>query len=108
MQIQIQQESDVIVRLFRSPTLETIKMVERTIDQYSGEFKKTSLWKKLPRKVQWGTYLQILDYLEEINKIVISNNGIITYIWDPKLAKKYIENKELDYDYVKTKKTKAN
>jgi len=77
-----------IVGLFRSPTLETLKMVEKTIEKYSGEFKKTQIWEKLPRKVMWSTYLTILDYLEEINHIIISDNGIITNIWNPKLAKK--------------------
>lgn len=74
--------------LFRSPTLETIKMVERTIKKYSGEFRKTQIWEKLPKKVMWPTYLTILDYLGEINKIIISDDGIINYIWNPKLAKK--------------------
>ena len=91
------------VRMFRSPTLETVKMVEKTIDKYSGEFKKTQLWQKLPRKVMWPTYLVILDYLEEINRIVISANGIITYIWNPELAKQYLAKKHLYYDNVKEK-----
>ncbi len=85
---QTSKKNNVVIRLFRSPTLETIKMVERTIKEYNGELKKTSLWEKLPRKVQWGTYLTILDYLQEINKIVIADDGIIVYIWNPKLAKK--------------------
>ena len=72
----------------RSPTLETIKMVEKTIDENSGEFNKTQLWEKLPRKVMWPTYLVIINYLKELNKIIISNNGIITYIWNPELARK--------------------
>lgn len=81
----------------RSPTLETIKMVEEIIDENSGEFNKTQLWSKLPRKIMWPTYLTILNYLEEINKIIISNNGIITYIWNPELAKRYLK-KELMYN----------
>ena len=72
----------------RSPTLDTIKMVEKTIEEYSGEFNKTQLWEKLPRKVMWSTYLIILEYLEEINKIITSDNRIITWIWNPEFAKK--------------------
>ena len=75
-----------IIRLFRSPTLETVNMVEKTIEEYSGEYKKTQLWEKLPRKVMWPTFVTILSYLEEINKIAVSEDGIITYIWNPKLA----------------------
>jgi hypothetical protein len=81
-------ETKRIIKLFRSPTLETVRMVEMTIKEYSGEFKKTQLWEKLPRKVMWPTYLIILEYLEEINKIITSEGGIVTYIWNPNLAKK--------------------
>ena len=76
------------IRRFRSPTLETVNMVEQTIKQNSGEFKKTQIWDKLPKKVMWPTYLLILNYLEEINKIISSDDGTITHIWNPDLAKK--------------------
>jgi len=101
---QTSKENNVVVRLFRSPTLETVKMVERTIKEFNGELKKTSLWEKLPRKVQWGTYLTILDYLQEINKIVVADNGVIVYIWNPEGANKYLVRKDLDFDYVKAKR----
>ena len=55
-------------KIFRSPTLETVKMVEVTIKDNSGEFKKTQIWERLPRKIMWPTYLIILDYLEGENK----------------------------------------
>jgi len=92
----ILQNNGKIIGFFRSPTLETVKMVEEIIKKYSGEFKKTSLWEKLPRKVMWKTYLLILDYLQEINKIIVSDNGIITYIWDPIGVKRYLR-RNLEY-----------
>ena len=46
------------------------------------------MWKKLPKKVMWQTYLVILTYLEEINKIAIDRKGKIGYIWNPELAKR--------------------
>ena len=79
----------------RSPTLDTVLMVERTIEEYSGEFNRTELWKKLPKKVMWQTYLLILDYLQEINKIAIDREGKIGYIWNPKLAKKLRQRAEI-------------
>jgi hypothetical protein len=79
--------------LARSPTLETVLMVERTIDKYSGEFNRTELWKKLPKKVMWQTYLVILDYLQSINKIAISSEGILVYIWSPEVAKRFANTK---------------
>lgn len=71
----------------RSPTLSTVLMVEKFIEKYSGEFTKTELWKKLPKKVMWQTYLIILDYLQSINKIGWDGEGVLAYIWNPKLAK---------------------
>ncbi len=71
----------------RSPTLDTVMMIEKTIEKYSAEFNRTELWKKLPKKVMWQTYLVVLDYLENINKIGIARDGIIVYLWNPKLAK---------------------
>ena len=35
----------------------------------------------------WQTYLIVLDYLLEINKIAMDRNGTLGYIWNPKLAK---------------------
>ena len=79
----------------RSPTLETVIMVEKAIDKYSGEFNRTELWKKLPRKVMWQTYLVILDYLQDINKIAIDREGKVGYIWNPALARKLSKRKEI-------------
>ncbi len=72
----------------RSPTLGTVLMVEKTVEKYSGEYNRTTLWKNLPKKVMWQTYLVILEYLESINKIAIDRKGKIAYIWNPLLAKK--------------------
>ncbi len=79
----------------RSPTLDTVLMVEKTIEELSGEFNRTELWKKLPRKVMWQTYLFILEYLESINKIALDKEGKIAYIWNPGLAKKLRIRKEI-------------
>ena len=68
-------------------------MIERFIEQNSAEFNRTEIWKKLPRKVMWQTYIITLDYLQSINKIAIANNGIVVYIWNPELAKKVANRK---------------
>jgi len=88
--------AQTITRLFvRSPTLDTILMVEKTIEEYSGECNRTELWRNLPRKVMWQTYLIILDYLESINKIITDKYEKIAYIWNPNLAKKLRTRKEI-------------
>ncbi len=88
-------ETKKISLFARSPTLETVLMVERTIEKYSGEFNRTELWKKLPRKVMWQTYLIILDYLQSVNKIAIDSKGTIGYIWSPEAAKRFAKRKEI-------------
>ena len=79
----------------RSPTLDTVLMVERIIEEYSGEFNRTELWKILPKKVMWQTFLVILDYLGSINKIAFDSEGKIAYIWHPALAKMLKSRKEI-------------
>jgi len=79
----------------RSPTLDTVLMVERSIEEFSGEFNRTELWKHLPKKVMWQTYLVVLEYLESINKIAVDKEDKIAYIWNPALAKKLKMRKEI-------------
>lgn len=79
----------------RSPTLDTVMMVEKVIEENSGEYNRTELWKKLPRQVMWQTFLVILDYLESINKIAFDREGKIAYIWNPKLAQMLRQRKEI-------------
>ncbi len=79
----------------RSPTLDTVMMVERVIEENSGEYNRTELWKNLPKQVMWQTFLVILDYLENINKIAFDREGKIAYIWNPGLAKRLSKRKEI-------------
>lgn len=72
----------------RSPTLDTILMVERTIEVHSGEFSKRGIWQHLPKKVMWQTFCVVIEYLESIDKIALDDSGTITYIWNPTLAQK--------------------
>jgi hypothetical protein len=90
MSLQIQKTS-----FARSPTLETVKMVEKVIEKYNSEFNRTEIWKKLPKKVMWQTYLIILDYLQSINRIAISDNGILVYIWNKELAESISKRKPI-------------
>jgi len=64
----------------RSPTLQTVLMVEKFIEEHSGEYKKTDLFKNLPRKVMWQTFQVIMEYLERSYKIIIEKDGVVTYI----------------------------
>ncbi|MBW6442320.1 hypothetical protein K0A97_00870 [Patescibacteria group bacterium] len=82
----------------RSPTLQTVLMVEKFIDENSGEYKKTDLFNNLPKKVMWQTFQVIMEYLENIGKIAYDNKGHVVYIWNPELVKKYRNKKELEWN----------
>ena len=84
-QNQTYQENNSIAR---SPTLQTVLMVEKFIDDNSGEYTKTQLFKNLPKKVMWQTFQVIMEYLESINKIAYDCEGYVVYIWNPGLYEK--------------------
>jgi len=68
-------------------------MVEETIQKAKEHPTKTRLWKSLPKKMMYQTFLLILNYLEESGKIVIKDRKII-WIYDPDLNK-WLKNSEL-------------
>jgi len=70
--------------ILHSPTLESVLMVEETIRKHSQEFGKYQLWKRLPKKMMYQTFLIILDYLEKSNKIMVCKDGIVIWTWNPK------------------------
>ena len=73
-----------------SPTLESVIMVEKTIQKYSQECGKYQLWKKLPKKMMYQTFQTILDYLEKSGKIIIDKDGCIMWTYDPEGIKRLI------------------
>jgi len=73
-----------------SPTLESVIMVEKTIQKYSQEYGKYQLWKKLPKKMMYQTFQVILNYLRESGKIIIDRDGCILWTYDPEGIKRLI------------------
>ena len=70
------------------PTLGTVMMVERTILRAKDYPTKTTLWRNLPRKVQYQTFMRVIDYLISSNKIVMNENHIVWVFPDnPKLKR---------------------
>lgn len=60
-----------------SPTLNTVIMVEKTLESMNESIVKVSNLKKmLPKQINHNTLLTILDYLEKSNKIDVSIKGI--------------------------------
>ena len=77
----------------RSPRLDTVLMVERFIEEFNGEYKKTELFNSLPKKIMWGTYNVILKYLWDNNKIAMDKEGYVVYIWSPEAGKIFSKRK---------------
>ncbi|MFW6014794.1 MAG: hypothetical protein ACOCQG_06455 [Candidatus Nanoarchaeia archaeon] len=60
-----------------SPTLKTILMVEEVLkDSQNSLISIAEIKRTLPRQVNHNTLMQILQYLEESNKIAVSMYGI--------------------------------
>ncbi|MEK6821180.1 MAG: hypothetical protein AABY11_02150 [archaeon] len=57
----------------RYPRLDTVLMIEEAIRNAGGDLSVRQLWKTLPKKVMWQTYLTVLDYLEYSGKILIDS-----------------------------------
>lgn len=93
MEMQKQLKFNIEKIITRSPTLESVIMVEKFIKQHSGEYKKTALFNALPKKMMWGTFNVVLKYLWDNNKIGIDRKDYVVYIWNPELAKRFINRK---------------
>jgi len=77
--------------IMHSPTLESVIMVEKTIQRYSQECGKYQLWKKLPKKMMYQTFQVILAYLEDSEKILIDKKGCVIWTYNPKRIQKLID-----------------
>lgn len=78
-----------------SPTLNTILMVEDVLKNSENSLITIAQIKKaLPKQVNHNTLMQILQYLEQSNKIAVSLKGI-TWIHNPALRKAAAEGIEI-------------
>lgn len=81
--------------ILRFPRLDTVLMVEKTIQKHDGEYKKKELWENLPKKMMYQTFCLIIDYLLYSRKISIDSEGKIGWVHYPKSVDKRIKNKHL-------------
>lgn len=70
-------------QIMHSPTLDTVLMVERTLQNAKEVIKIAELKRRLPRKVMHRTLLQVLDYLQASGKILITTKGVV-WTYTPK------------------------
>ena len=78
-------------QVLHEPRLDTVLMVERAIKESETYPSKRLLWKSLPRKMQYQTFLRIIDYLESSNKILFHGRSIVWVFPDNPKLKKLIE-----------------
>lgn len=75
-----------------SPTLNTVIMVERTLENMDESVITLAQLKKiLPKQINHNTLKTILDYLEKSNKIAVSMKGISWIYNTNKNLKKAVE-----------------
>ena len=73
------------------PRLDTVLMVEDAIKNARSYLTRMSLWRSLPRKVQYQTFSTILSYLEDSRKLIIARDGRIVWVFaDSAKARKLI------------------
>lgn len=65
-------------KIYHQPTLDSIFMVEEAIKKNTGNLTRFQLWKKLPRKMMYQTFLYILNYLSTSGKAKVDKK--ITWI----------------------------
>ena len=78
--------------VLRYPRLDTVLMVERTVYAHRSDKTVSQIWRLLPKKVMWQTYLLILDYLEHTGKIHVEKDRTVTWLWNPEGVRKIRES----------------
>ena len=77
-----------ILKSARYPNLQTVLMVEKFIKDNSMFYTRREIFNELPKKMLWGTFRIIIDYLEETLKIMVDDDGVVSYIWNPELLER--------------------
>ena len=72
----------VQVEVMHSPRLATVLMVEDTLRKAGEVVRISELKRRLPKKIMHSTLLQILDYLQQSGKILITTKGVL-WIYKP-------------------------
>lgn len=73
-----------VIRIKKSnhyPRLDTVLMVEEAVRRAKEEPTRMTLWRSLPKKTQYPTFQLILKYLEASNKVIITAEGKIVWIF---------------------------
>ena len=58
-------------------------MVEKALFKNKSDKTITQIWRLLPKKMMWTTFITILDYLEYSGKIHVEKDKTVTWLWNP-------------------------
>ncbi len=83
------------IQLMHSPTLNTVIMVEKVLQEAKEIIKVSELKRRLPKQVMHSTLIQILDYLQESGKVLITTKGVV-WIYRPPAELENLKEKGLE------------
>ena len=79
------------LKILHYPKLDSILMVEKSIQESEDYPTRMELWKNLPKQMQYQTFKLILEYLENSNKIMFQDGKIIWIFANNKKLNKLIQ-----------------
>ncbi len=84
-------------KILHYPRLDTVMMIEDAIQSAKEYPTKAELLRHLPKKVMYQTFNLILDYLQRSNKIIVTKDGRIIWVFadTPKLKRLLTESKKV-------------
>jgi hypothetical protein len=83
------------------PRLDTVIMVEDTLKGLDYYPTKNQLWRALPKAVMWQTFGVIIGYLLKSNKILVSRDRRIVWIYADKKQMKRLLKNSVPYEKVR-------
>lgn len=85
------------LKIVHYPRLDTVMMIEDTIRRAKEYPTKAELLRRLPTKVMYQTFNLVLEYLQRSNKIIVTKDGRIVWIFadTPKLKRLLAESKKV-------------
>jgi len=83
------------LQVMHSPTLNTVIMVEKVLQEAKEIIKVSELKRRLPKQVMHSTLMQILDYLQTSGKVLITTKGIV-WIYRPPADLERIKQRGLE------------
>ncbi len=83
------------MQIMHSPTLSTVLMVENVLQEAGEIIRISELKRRLPRQVMHSTLMQVLDYLQQSGKILITTKGVL-WIYRPPAELERMKQKGLE------------